>query len=85
MNHGDQSTIFTRKPQDFNLTIREKEVLGYLVKGASNKDIARALGLQVVTVKLHVRKILAKLKLSSRVEAAVFAVEHGAARERKTA
>ena len=35
------------KPQDFSLTVREKEVLSYLVKGQSNKDIARALDLQV--------------------------------------
>ncbi|PZQ48440.1 MAG: hypothetical protein DI551_01420, partial [Micavibrio aeruginosavorus] len=41
--------------QELALTAREREVLTYLVKGASNKDIARALDLQVVTVKLHVR------------------------------
>jgi two-component system nitrate/nitrite response regulator NarL len=49
----------------------------------SNKAIARTLAISHETVKLHVRKILAKLKLSSRVEAAVFAVEHGAAGDRK--
>jgi two-component system nitrate/nitrite response regulator NarL len=45
----------------------------------TNKAIARALDISHETVKLHVRRILAKLKLSSRVEAAVFAVEHGVA------
>jgi two-component system, NarL family, nitrate/nitrite response regulator NarL len=66
-----------------SLTAREREILGYLVQGMSNKAIARTLAISHETVKLHVRKILAKLKLSSRVEAAVFAVEHGITREAK--
>lgn len=59
------------------LTPREREILRHLAQGLTNKAIARALDISPETVKLHVRKILAKLKLSSRVEAAVFAVEHG--------
>ena len=59
------------------LTEREREVLRHLAAGESNKTIARALHISHDTVKLHVRHILAKLGLSSRVEAAVFAVEHG--------
>jgi two-component system nitrate/nitrite response regulator NarL len=47
-------------------------------RGESNKTIARALDISHDTVKLHVRHILTKLNLSSRVEAAVFAVEHRA-------
>lgn len=62
---------------DYHLTAREKEVLSYLVKGASNKDIARALDLQVVTVKLHVRGICRKLKASNRTQAALMAKENG--------
>lgn len=62
---------------DFHLTAREKEVLSYLVKGASNKDIARALDLQVVTVKLHVRGICRKLKAANRTQAALLAKENG--------
>jgi two-component system nitrate/nitrite response regulator NarL len=58
------------------LTAREREILDYLAQGLSNKAIARALDISHDTVKLHVRHILAKLNLSSRVEAAVFAVEH---------
>ena len=58
------------------LTQREREILTYLSRGQSNKAIARALDISHDTVKLHVRHILAKLNLSSRVEAAVFAVEH---------
>lgn len=57
------------------LTARELEILEHLASGRSNKAIARALEISHDTVKLHVRHILAKLNLSSRVEAAVFAVE----------
>ena len=59
------------------LTQREREILGYLAQGQSNKAIARALDISHETVKLHVRHILSKLNLSSRVAAALFAVEHG--------
>ena len=59
-----------------SLTRREREVLTHLAQGASNKAIARALDISHDTVKLHVRHILTKLNLASRVKAAVFAVEH---------
>ncbi len=58
------------------LTGRERQILGYVSAGMSNKAIAKTLGISHDTVKLHVRHILAKLGLSSRVEAAVFAVEN---------
>ena len=61
------------------LTAREREILDHLAQGQSNKAIARALDISHDTVKLHVKHILAKLNLSSRVEAAVFAVEQKAA------
>jgi two-component system, NarL family, nitrate/nitrite response regulator NarL len=61
------------------LTARETEILDYLAQGLSNKAIARALDISHDTVKLHVRHILSKLNLTSRVEAAVFAVEHKSA------
>lgn len=57
------------------LTAREREILDYLSRGLTNKAIGRALDISHDTVKLHVRHILSKLNLSSRVEAAVFAVE----------
>lgn len=57
------------------LTIREREILEHLARGESNKTIARALDISHDTVKLHVRHILTKLNLNSRVEAAIFAVE----------
>lgn len=58
------------------LTVREREILAQVARGLSNKAIARALGISHDTVKLHVRHILSKLGFSSRVEAAVFAIEH---------
>ena len=60
------------------LTDREREILDHLAQGMSNKAIARALDISYDTVKLHVRHILSKLNFTSRVEAAVFAVEHRA-------
>lgn len=59
------------------LTPRELEILACLARGESNKLIARVLDLAESTVKIHVQNILKKLNLSSRVQAAVFAVEHG--------
>jgi two-component system nitrate/nitrite response regulator NarL len=59
------------------LTVREREILMGLAKGASNKEIARELGLAESTVKIHVQSILRKLNLTSRVQAAVYAVEKG--------
>ncbi len=66
-----------------NLTAREREILDHLAQGQSNKAIARALDISHDTVKLHVRHILSKLNLTSRVEAAVFAVEQKMAPRQK--
>ena len=57
------------------LTPREREILCHLAAGQSNKVIARDLGISDGTVKLHVKSILRKLEVHSRVEAAVIAVE----------
>ena len=59
------------------LTPREAEILCLLAEGQSNKVIARNLGISDGTVKLHVKAILRKLNVHSRVEAAVIAVENG--------
>lgn len=59
------------------LTPREKDILACLSRGESNKIIARTLNVADSTVKIHIQNILKKLNLSSRVQAAVFAVEHG--------
>lgn len=58
-----------------DLTPRELEILCLLAEGQSNKVIARNLGISDGTVKLHVKAVLRKLNVHSRVEAAVMAVE----------
>ena len=58
------------------LTERERQVLDHVASGQSNKVIARELDISHNTVKLHVRHIMDKLNLRSRVEAAVFSFEY---------
>ena len=57
----------------FNLSPREKEVLGVLAEGRSNREIAQRLFISERTVAVHVGNILAKLGVSGRVEAATVA------------
>lgn len=64
-------------PEKDLLSAREREILAALARGASNKEIAREFELAESTVKIHVQNILRKLNLTSRVQAAVYAVEHG--------
>jgi two-component system nitrate/nitrite response regulator NarL len=64
------------------LTRREREILCHLAEGQSNKVIARKLGISDGTVKLHVKSVLRKLDVHSRVEAAVIAVEQGLCQRR---
>ena len=72
---GDEPETASAATVIDNLTPREREILCLLADGQSNKLIARNLGISDGTVKLHVKAILRKLKIHSRVEAAVIAVE----------
>jgi len=56
------------------LTPRERDIVRILSRGASNKDIARELDLAESTVKIHVRNVLRKLNLSSRMQIAIHAL-----------
>ena len=58
------------------LSPRERDVLGLIARGHSNRQIARDLAIGEQTVKTHVRSILTKLGLQDRVQAAIFAIRH---------
>ena len=60
-----------------SLSPRESDILRGIAQGQANKEIARSLGIAETTVKIHVQHILRKLDVSSRVHAAVIAVENG--------
>ena len=60
------------------LTDREREILALLAQGKRNDDIASELFISPQTVQTHVRNILAKLRVHSKLEAVAFAVKHGA-------
>ncbi len=67
----------TQKQSDIDtLTSRESDVLQLLAKGMTNKDIAQSLFLSVRTIEAHLRNIYSKLRVTSRTEAALWAVEH---------
>ncbi|MBC7993661.1 MAG: response regulator [Rhizobacter sp.] len=59
------------------LSPRERDILRGIACGASNKEIARDLGIAETTVKIHVQHVLRKLDVGSRVNAAVIAAAHG--------
>lgn len=60
-----------------NLTGREKQILKLIASGLSNKMIAKKLDIAEGTVKVHVKRVLKKLQLRSRVEAAVWGIQQG--------
>jgi NarL family two-component system response regulator LiaR len=68
-----------QEPQADPLTEREKEVLQWVAQGQSNQEIADQLAISEATVRTHVSHILAKLELSSRTQAALYALRKGIA------
>lgn len=64
---------------DAHLTRRERQVLRHLAYGLDNSEIAAALSIGLETVKTHVHKLLRRMELRDRTQAAVWAVKHGVA------
>lgn len=59
------------------LSDREKEILGHLIEGNTNKEIARKLGLQEITVKVHLRNIYRKMGAANRAQAVRISLQNG--------
>jgi NarL family two-component system response regulator LiaR len=64
-------------PAEHGLTAREREVLGLVARGQSNRAISEQLDISEATVRTHMSNILAKLKLDSRTQAALYALREG--------
>jgi two-component system, NarL family, response regulator LiaR len=60
-----------------DLTARERDVLRLMVEGLANKQIAQRLGIGEKTIKTHVSRVLAKLDVADRTQAAVLAIREG--------
>jgi DNA-binding NarL/FixJ family response regulator len=71
------SRALANRTPDSSLSNREREVLGLLVHGKSNKEIANELGIAEATVKCHVGVIMSRLNANDRTQAVVIAAQRG--------
>ncbi len=78
---GTLSPIRSVEREEF--TVREKEVLTQVAKGASNKEIASTLIISQNTVRAHVRNLMQKLHMENRTQLAVYGVYEGYAEDRR--
>jgi DNA-binding NarL/FixJ family response regulator len=67
----------SQRPTHSDLTARERDVLALVVEGLANKQIAQRLGIGEKTIKTHVSRVLAKLGVEDRTQAAVLAIREG--------
>jgi DNA-binding CsgD family transcriptional regulator len=74
VSRDPQTTI---EPHGIELTPRERDVLALMAEGASNKTIARQLGISVHTAKFHVGSVLDKLDATGRTDAVAHAARRG--------
>ena len=77
--HFEELAVFGESADEMfvPLSPREMEILQYITRGASNKEIARELGISRQTVKNHMSSILRKLAVNDRTQAAVLALRRG--------
>jgi DNA-binding NarL/FixJ family response regulator len=73
----DRSVMPHRDNPWEHLTQREQEILNYLAKGNSGIEIARRLSIAPLTVRTHIRNLMGKLGVHSRLEAVAFGIKHG--------
>jgi two-component system, NarL family, nitrate/nitrite response regulator NarL len=71
------STIVSANTSETSPSRRETQILGHLVNGCSNKVIARHLGITEATVKVHLKTILRRIRVSNRTQAAIWALNNG--------
>jgi two-component system, NarL family, response regulator len=76
VSHESFSTVHSEVRSDNELSIRERQILQMIMTGAANHEIAATLFLSVATVKTVVRRILYKLNVTDRTQAAVYAATH---------
>jgi two-component system, NarL family, nitrate/nitrite response regulator NarL len=82
LRKGSTSPNAASGGRDFGLTPQELKIVGTVANGSSNKEVSQAFNISERTVKHHLTNVFNKLGLSSRLELAVFALEHGLANKR---
>lgn len=82
LRRGSPSSNGATPGNDFGLTPQELKIVGTVANGSSNKEVSRAFNISERTVKHHLTNVFNKLGISSRLELAVFALNHGLANKR---
>lgn len=75
--HSDSQPFYLPDGKSNALTKREIEILSHVIKGLTNREIAKVLYISENTVKNHLRNIMEKLNINNRVQAATYALKEG--------